>query len=160
MRRPLLLLAALTLAIGFAIAFAPAPAHAQTAADSAAVRRAAMDYLDGFYTGDSTLHVRSIRPEVYKYGFWRQRDSVRYVGEQMQWPQFHAFTRRVKARGQAPNPSWPKDVKVLDVMNQMANVKVTAYWGTDYLLMGKFDGKWMITHILWQSPPAKATASR
>ena len=154
MRRPLLALAALALV-------ATAPLRAQTAADSSGVRRAAMDYLDGFYTGDSTLHIRSIRPEVYKFGFWRARDSVRYAaGEQMKWDEFHAFTRRVKARGQAPNPNWRKDVQLLDVMDQTAAAKVTAWWGTDYLLLGKFDGRWMITHVLWQSFPPRATAAR
>jgi Putative lumazine-binding len=154
MRRPLLALAALALLVA-------APLRAQTAADSSGVRAAAMDYLDGFYTGDSTLHIRSIRPEVYKFGFWRARDSVRYAaGEQMKWDEFHAFTRRVKARGQAPNPSWRKDVQLLDVLDQTAAAKVTAWWGTDYLLMGKFDGRWMITHVLWQSFPPRATAAR
>ena len=153
MRRHVIALAALLLAA--------APLRAQTAADSAGVRQAALDYIDGFYTGDSTLHVRSIRPDVYKFGFWRQRDSVRYAaGQQMKWTQFHDFTRRVKAGGQAPSPNWRKDVQLLDVLDQTANVKVTAYWGTDYLLLGKFDGKWMITHVLWQAAPPKATATR
>ena len=157
MRRPAFALFAL-LALLLVIA---TPVRAQSAADSAGVRQAAMDYLDGFYTGDSTLHVRSIRPEVYKFGFWRQRDSVRYAaGEQMKWPQFHDFTRRVKASGRAPSPNWRKEVQLLDVLDQTANVKVTAYWGTDYLLLGKFDGRWMITHVLWQSAPPNATAAR
>ena len=154
MRRPLLALATLAL-------LASAPLRAQTAADSSGVRQAATDYLDGFYTGDSTLHIRSIRPEVYKFGFWRARDSVRYAaGEQMKWSQFHDFTRRVKARGQAPSPNWRKDVQLLDVLDQTAAVKVTAYWGTDYLLLGKFDGRWMITHVLWQSAPPPRAATR
>jgi hypothetical protein len=144
-----------------ALLLAAAPAHAQTGADSAGVRQASLDYLDGFYEGDSTKHLRSIRPEVYKYGFGRARDSVRYnAGQQMPGPQFHAFTARVKARGQAPDPKWPKRVELLDVLDQTAAAKVTAWWGTDYLLMGKFDGRWMITHVLWQSPPPKATATR
>ena len=49
----------------------------------------------------------------------------------------------------------PKQVEIFEVLDQTANVKVTAWWGVDYLLMGKFDGKWMITHVLWQSPPKK-----
>ena len=32
-----------------------------------------------------------------------------------------------------------------------AAVKVRASWGTDYLLLGKYDGRWMISHVLWQS---------
>jgi hypothetical protein len=169
MRRPLLALApsavrsvllAGSLGAGLLLATA-APLRAQTATDTAGVRAAAMDYLNGFYTGDSTLHVRSIRPEVYKFGFWRARDSVRYAaGEQMKWSQFHDFTRRVKARAQAPSPNWRKDVQLLDVLDQTAAAKVTAYWGTDYLLLGKFDGKWMITHVLWQSAPPPQAAAR
>lgn len=143
-----------------ALSASAVPLRAQTAADSAGVRQAALDYLDGFYTGDSTLHVRSIRPDVYKYGFWRQRDSVRYVGEQMKWPEFHDFTRKVRTSGRAPSPNWRKDVRLLDVLDQTAAVKVTAYWGTDYLLLGKFDGKWMITQILWQSAPPKVASTR
>ena len=140
---------------------AAAPAHAQTRADSAAVRQASLDYLDGFYEGDSTKHVRAIRPEVFKYGFGRPRDSARYdAAQQMTWPQFHAFSARVKASGKAPDPKWPKQIELLDVLDQTAATKVTAWWGTDYLLMGKFDGRWMITHVLWQSPPPKSTASR
>ena len=133
----------------------PAAAPAQSADDREGVRRAAMDYLEGFYEGDSTKHIRSIRPEVYKYGFWIPRDSTKYSGEQMKWPEFHAFTRRVRERKNFPPATAPKEVVVLDVLDQIANAKVTAWWGVDYLLMAKYDGKWMITHILWQTPPKK-----
>jgi hypothetical protein len=152
MRRPLPAL--LTCA---ALAAAPAaPLGAQSAADSAGVRQASLDYLDGFYEGDSTKHLRAIRPEVYKFGFGRARDAAAYgAGQQMTWPQFHAFTARVKASGRAPDPKWPKKVELLDVLDQTAATKVTAWWGTDYLLLGKFDGRWMITHVLWQSPPRR-----
>jgi hypothetical protein len=137
-----------------------APLGAQSAADSAGVRQASTDYLDGFYAGDSTKHVRSIRPEVYKFGFGRSRDAAAYgAGQQMTWAQFHAFTGRVKASGKAPDPKWPKKVELLDVLDQTAATKVTAWWGTDYLLLGKFDGRWMITHVLWQSPPPKPTSA-
>jgi predicted lipid-binding transport protein (Tim44 family) len=39
-----------------------------TPADREAVRRAVLDYVEGFYEGDSVKLARSIRPEVYKYG--------------------------------------------------------------------------------------------
>jgi hypothetical protein len=58
---------------------------AQTAEDSVGVRRAVADYVEGFYEGDSTKHVRSVRPDVFKYGFWLPRDSTRYQGEAMPW---------------------------------------------------------------------------
>ena len=46
-----------------------------------------------------------------------------------------------------------KTVDVLDALDQTAVAKVTASWGVDYLLLAKFDGKWKISQIIWQSPP-------
>lgn len=117
--------------------------------DTAGVRRAALDYLEGFYQGDSTLHIRSIHPSVYKYGF--SRSGASYHGSQMTWPEFHAFTRDVRTRNRPANQGAIKQVQLLDVLDQTAAAKVTAWWGTDYLLLGRFDGHWMITHVIWQS---------
>ena len=131
------------------------PLPAARAQDSAGVRAAALDYIEGFYTGDSTLLVRSVRPEVYKYGFWRHRDSTNYnAGTQMTWEGFHRYANGVKERGGRGAPAnAPKEVRIFEVLDKTASAKVTAWWGIDYLLLGKFDGRWMITHVLWQSPP-------
>jgi hypothetical protein len=48
-----------------------------------------------------------------------------------------------------------KKVEVLDVLDQTAVAKVTASWGIDYMLLGKYDETGKITQILWQSPPPK-----
>ena len=144
-------LASLGIVIG-----APARLRGQSGADRAGVRRAALDYLEGFYEGDSTKHVRSIRPDVFKYGFWLPRDSTRFQGEQMPWAEFLAYTRRMKARGATTPATAPKEMQLLDVQDQTAAVKVTAFWGTDYLLVGKFDGRWQVSSVLWQSPPRPA----
>ena len=134
-------------------------AHApQQPNDRDAVRRAALDYLEGFYEGDSTKLMRSIRTEVFKYGFYIPRDSTRYAGEQMKWPEFLDFARNVKKSGRVRPATDPKEVQIFEVLDQTASVKVTAYWGVDYLLLAKYDGKWMISHVLWQTPPRKNSA--
>lgn len=129
--------------------------HAQAAPDREGVRRAVLDYVEGFYEGDTAKLVRSIRPDVYKYGFWLPRDSTRYVGEKMPWPEFLSYATGVKKNNRHAKPDAPKEIALLDVLDQTASAKLTAWWGTDYLLLGKFDGRWMITHVLWQSPPPK-----
>ena len=138
-----------------ALSAAPRFARAQTAADSAGARRAALDYLEGFYEGDSTKHLRSIRPDVFKYGFWIPRDSTRYQGERMTWPEFMDYTRRFKARGATTPATAPRMVRLLDMMDVTAAARVDAWWGTDYLLLGKYDGRWMVSSVLWQSPPRR-----
>jgi hypothetical protein len=137
----------------------PAVSHAQTAADSAAVTRALLDYLEGFYEGDSTKMLRSIRPEVYKYGFYRAQDSTSYRGMQMQWTGFLGVARHVKEGRRRTPANAPKEVRIFEVQDQTAAGKVTAYWGTDYLLLAKYDGRWMISHVIWQSPPPGARAA-
>jgi len=132
------------------------PVTTATAADRDEVRRAALDYLEGFYEGDSAKLVRSVRPNVFKYGFWLPRDSTKYAGEQMTWPEFLDYARKVKQNNRPAPATAPKRVEVYDVQNQTAAVKVTAFWGTDYLLLGKYDGKWMISSVMWQSPPRPA----
>lgn len=147
----------LALALATLLAAAlPGAARAQTAADSAAIRAAAMDYIEGFYQGDSTRHARSIRPEVYKYGFWMPRDSTRYQGERMTWEEFNGYTARIRTRGNRAPATAVRKVELLDAQDQTAAVKVTAFWGTDYLLLGKYDGRWMVSSVLWQTLPRGA----
>ncbi|MBK8247308.1 MAG: nuclear transport factor 2 family protein [Gemmatimonadetes bacterium] len=134
---------------------APLLLQAQAPADRDGVRRAAMDYLEGFYEGDSTKHLRSIRPEVYKYGFYKPAADKPYQGNQMTWAGFMDFTRNVRTRKNFAPATAPKEVAILEVQDQTAAAKVTAWWGTDYLLLGKFDDRWMVTHVLWQSPPPR-----
>lgn len=50
-----------------------------------------------------------------------------------------------------------KEVAVLEVLDQTAVAKVTAMWGIDYMLLGKYDGRWKIVQIRWQSHPPKGT---
>ena len=128
-----------------------------TREDREAVRRAVLDYVEGFYEGDSTKLARSVRPEIYKYGFWRPRDSTTFAGEQMAFPEFFAYARRVRQTNHQAPPTAPKTIELFDVQNQTASAKLTAFWGTDYLLLGKYDGKWMISSVLWQSRPADAS---
>jgi hypothetical protein len=131
-----------------------------TAEDREAVRRAVLDYVEGFYEGDSLKLARAVRPEVYKYGFFKGRDAAKYNGMQMTWPGFFDYARGVKQNNRQAPATAPKTIDIYEVQDQTASVKLTAFWGTDYMLLGKYDGKWMISHVLWQGPLASRSASR
>jgi mRNA deadenylase 3'-5' endonuclease subunit Ccr4 len=121
--------------------------------DKDAVASAVTDYIDAFYYGDTMKLYRSISPAVQKYGYSRPKDSANYTGMSMSWQQMIDYVLRVKARN---NPSAAdklvKKVEVLDVQDKTAAAKCIAWWGSDYLLLAKQNGKWVITHVLWQSP--------
>jgi hypothetical protein len=139
-----------TVLMGLALLL-PAPALAQSDADRGAVERAALDYLEGFYEGSTDKIRRGVHPEVVKYGFAMKDGS--YSGSPMSFNQMLAFATNVKERGHQPEPGTVKRVEILDVLDQTAAVKVYAWWGSDYLLMAKYEGDWKIVNVLWQTPP-------
>lgn len=62
---------AVALAAAAVPAVAATPAQAQTAADSAAIRTAALDYIEGWYDGDAARMERSLHPARWPSGSWR-----------------------------------------------------------------------------------------
>jgi hypothetical protein len=134
--------------LGMALAMTPAAVLAQ---DEAGVRRAALDYLEGFYEGSDEKLRRSIHPEMNKFGFSRRGPNGEYVRIPMSYDQVFQFAADVRAGQAQPPAGAPKDVHILDVQDQTAVVKVIAWWGQDYLQMARYDGQWMIVHVLWQS---------
>ena len=118
-----------------------------------AVRRAVSDYVEGFYEGDTVKLARSLRPDLAKYGFWIPKDSTKYTGESMSFAQAIDYARRFKTAKRTTPADAPREITIFEVQDQTASAKLRAWWGTDYLLLGKVGGRWMISHVLWQSPP-------
>jgi hypothetical protein len=137
---------------------APSAAPAAAVNEREAVRLAVLDYVEGFYEGDTTRLRRSVWPEVRKWGYARrgQGTEAAYRGMAMAFPDgFMGYARGVR-EGRTRTPAGaPKEIAVFDVQDQTASAKLTAWWGTDYLLLAKEQGRWMITHVLWQSPPPR-----
>jgi len=128
-------------------------AFGQSKEDVKGVEAACLDYLEGFYEGDTTKLIRSIRPALTKFGYFKQKDAEEY-GEAgyMSFEEAKAYAKGVYEKKRFPGDDAPKKVKVLDVMNQIAAAKVTAWWGSDYLLLSKSGDKWMIDQVLWEGP--------
>ncbi len=147
----------LLLATVLIMLLAPGPVlHAQNAADRDGVRRAVLDYVEGFYEGDTAKLVRSVRPDVVKYGYYIPKGKTAYAGEAMPWSEFMSYANQVKKSGKPTPPTSPKIITILDVADQTASAKLTAWWGIDYLHLARFDGVWKITQVLWQSPQPSA----
>ena len=132
------------------------PVRAQQPAPSPerdAVRRAALDYLEGFYEGDSTKIIRSVRPDVHKVGYFIPRNASAYEAEVMPFDEFLSYVRNFRKNNRSTPATAPREVILGEVNDQTATAKVVAWWGIDYLQLAKYDGKWMIVNVMWQSPP-------
>ena len=133
---------------------ASASVYAQSSKDE--VSNAVRDYVDAFYYGDTAKIHQSISRDVVKYGYYVPKGKTVYEGEPMPFQEMINYAAGVKKRGVNANvEKLPKKIEVFDVQDKTASAKLTAWWGTDYLLLAKLQDRWMITHVLWQSPPPK-----
>jgi len=127
-------------------------AFAQSDADREAVRQAALDYVEGVYEVSPQRIERSVHPDLVKRGFYIKKGETVYSPSPMTFTELVNVSKNYNKSGKLPKTA-PKEVVVLDVLDQTASVKLTAVWGVDYMHLAKYDGKWMIVNILWQSPP-------
>jgi len=128
---------------------------AQPSTDKDKVVAAMMDYIEGFYNGDSAKIIRSISPSVTKYGYWKEKDSTTYAGEAMSYKEMIKYAVDVSKRTKKRTVGPAEKAEILDLQDQTASGKVTAWWGTDYILLEKVNDTWMIRMVLWQGPPKK-----
>jgi hypothetical protein len=135
-------------------------AQAQTNADREAVRQAALDYVEGIYNVEPSRIERSVHPKLAKLGFYRPpADDAYRPGSAMTFERLVEIAKNYNKEGKLRKDA-PKEVTVLDLLDQTASVKLVAEWGVDYMHLAKFDGKWMIVNVLWQSPPKKSVAQK
>ena len=146
--------AAILIAAAFAHSSA-ANAYAQESSDQEAIRAAVLDYVEGIYNNDPARVERSVHPKLAKIGFYRKPTDATYGGAlNMTQEQLVNLARNFNKDGKLAKDA-PKEIVIYDVLDQTATVKLTAAWGTDYMHLAKFDGKWMIINVLWQSHPKK-----
>ncbi len=128
--------------------------HAQS--DEDAVRKACMNYLEGFYEGDTAKLKQAIVPKLYKIGYWKSKGKDKHsFSNQMTFDDAIAYALDVKAKEQYAPANAPKEVTIFEVSDHIASAKVSAWWGFDYLLLSKEHGKWMIEEVIWQGPPKR-----
>ncbi len=119
--------------------------------DREAVKQAVLDYVEALYEADSSRIERSVHQDLFKLGFERDKDGT-YKPYRMTYKELFDLAGRWNKAGKIPRDS-KKEIVVYDVSDQTAAAKLTAMWGIDYMHLAKFNGRWMITDILWQTPP-------
>ena len=129
----------------------PPAGLAQTAADSAAIRAAALDYIEGYYEGNGERMERALHPELAKRIVRTNPEGRSSLG------QMSAMSLVVGTRGgggrDTPKEQQQKDVTILDIYQNAASVKVVASTWIDYLHVAKWNGRWVIVNVLWELKP-------
>ncbi len=128
-------------------------ASAQSATEAAAIKQTALDYIEGWYEGNSERMERAVHPELAKRIVHTNAEGRSRL-DQMGAMTLVMGTRRGGGKNTPPEKQ-QKDVTILDVYENAASVKVVASEWIDYLHMAKFGGRWVIVNVLWELKPQK-----
>lgn len=135
------------------LAFAAAPLHAQGAADSSAIHAAALDYIDGWWSGDAERMTRALHPELAKRILLIDPSGAQKIGA-MTATQLIVGTRD-GGGSTSPASARKSEVKILDIFGNAASVRIDAGLWIDYLHLVKAGGRWQILNVLWERRTAK-----
>ena len=127
------------------------PARAQSQEDLAAIEQAALDYIQGYYSGSPERMERVLHPDLAKR-IVRAGEGGEAVLDQMTAETLVDIARRMSQRP-GPEAEWVDDVKILDVYENIASVRIDAAQWIDYLHLARWNGEWKIINVLWEMHP-------
>ena len=116
-----------------------------------AIEKAALDYIEGAFSGDATRMEQALHPELNKVIPIKVPQTGKTMLNKMGATMLIEGTRA--KMGLLPKEKRNIVVTVLDVMEDIAMVKVLSAMYYDYLQMAKLEGKWKIINVLWVMNP-------
>ena len=126
---------------------------AQDTSDKTQIETTLNNYIDGFYKGDTLKLKAALKQRLYKFGYWKNKDSGEYeYYAQLTYENALKMAQNTKDKGNIRTETKMRSVKVLEISNHIASAKVTGFWGLDYILLSKDEGKWMIEQVIWEGP--------
>ena len=123
-----------------------APLAAQSAADSAAIIAPALDYIEGWERADTTRMAHGLSPNLTKVGVMDRDGGLELMTMDK--------AQLVRGTGLRPagDPAFDGSdrVRILDIFQDMATVRVSFDGWVDHVQVARIDGEWKIVNVLWQ----------
>jgi hypothetical protein len=120
----------------------------QSAADSVAIKKTALNYIDGYYEANTDRMTMALHPELAKRMVYHKENT----------DNLHKMTADDLITGTGKKEVTPEEkrkseVTILDIYGNTASVKIVAADWIDYLHIVKWDGEWKIINVLWELIP-------
>ena len=131
------------------------PVSAADSEEDAAIKATALDYLEGWYTGDAERMERALHPDLAKRIVRVDPKGRRERVDSMSALTLVQYTREGFGT-KVPADERQADITILEVFGNAACVKAVARDWVDFLQMGKVNGEWKIINVLWEMKPQPA----
>jgi peroxiredoxin len=115
--------------------------------DSSAIKQTALDFMDGYYSGDPVRVERALHPDLTKA---IPRDLPQTGHTVIAYSTYSGLIENARAGvGKLDDTLRNITVKIINIDGNIANVKMTSRNYNDYFLMIKIDGVWKIVNDLY-----------
>jgi alkyl hydroperoxide reductase subunit AhpC len=126
-----------------------AQGNAANKADSAAIRQTALDYIDGYYSGDVSRIEKAVHPDLNKA---TPRDLPQSGRTTLAYTTYSGLVEFTRAKvGALDDTARHIQVKILNIENDIANVKIISANFIDYIQEIKLDSQWKIVNVIYTS---------
>ncbi len=140
-------------AIVFCLIVCTINGFAQTEADREAIKRTALNYAEGWYEGNAEKMESALHPNLAKRIARTNKEGQSRLDELSAMGLVQG-TRAGFGKKTAKEEQ-QKDVTILDAFENAATVKLEMRDWIDYMHIAKFNGKWVIVNVLWETKPRK-----
>lgn len=126
----------------------------QSAKDSADIRAAALNYVEGWYEGNTERMAKAIHPNLAKrnIGVSMQMGNNNNVLQEMNAEQLLERTKRGLGL-RTPKEAQIKNITILNIYNNSASVKAEMTDWYDFMHLTRWNGEWKIINVLWEMKP-------
>jgi hypothetical protein len=138
----------LSLLTPIVLVLGPQPLRAQSHEDSLGIRRAALDYIQGWYAADGDRMAQALHPELAKRIMYTDTLGNAWISS-MGATQ---LVRGTRAGGGSRTPAAEQrtEVRILDIFQNAASARIDAGGWIDYLHFVRWRGRWVILNVLWE----------
>ena len=123
---------------------------AQTRQDSLAIKQAALDYIESQHHVKPKQFERSAHPRMVKRTFWTNKQTKKEYLRETFTDAMILLAETYNQNGDKFPKNPKKEVRILDIYDKTASVKLIADDWIDYMHIVKLNGKWQIVNVLWQ----------
>ncbi len=116
------------------------------------IKEAVLNYVSAIYDVKPELIDESVSPKLQKMGYMPANDGSGLVEDWMTFEQLKELAATINKDGMFDPATAPREVSILHNTDMIANVKLDAAWGIDYIHLSRMSGKWMIMNVIWEMP--------
>ena len=118
--------------------------------DAKGIEQAVTNYVRSIYDMKPELLDESVSPKLQKLGYMPAEDGSGMNESWMTFQDLKDLAGHLNKDGMFDPKTSPLKVTILEHTDLIANVKLEAAWGIDYIHLTKFSGQWMIMNVIWE----------